>query len=111
MTRDDVAEVSYDAALVLAQKEFEAGRTSEAMYKDRCMRTEFARELMHKVDDIMKIQDLEEREARLWETKDEGTRMMNSTIANKKDLDWDAGSIWSNAPRVGFGLFKSLIRK
>ena len=111
MTRDDVAEVSYDAALVLAQKEFEVGRTSEAMYKDRCMRTEFARELMHKVDDIMKIQDLEEREARLWETKDEGTRMMNSTIANKKDLDWDAGSIWSNAPRVGFGLFKSLIRK
>ncbi len=110
MTRDDVAEVSYDAALVLAQKEFEAGRIDQAMKDDRCERTEFARSLMHKVDEIMTIQDPEEREARLWETKEEGTRMMNSTIANKKDLDWDAGSIWSNAPRVGIGLLKSLFR-
>ncbi len=111
MTRDDVAEVSYDAALILAQKEFEAGRIDEKVKDDRCARTEFARELMHKVDEIMLIGDKEERDARLWETKDEGTRMMNSTIANKKDLDWDAGSIWSNAPRVGFGLIKSMIRK
>ena len=110
MTRDDVAEVSYDAALVLAQKEFEAGRIDQAMKEDRCERTEFARSLMHKVDEIMTIQDPEEREARLWETKEEGTRMMNSTIANKKDLDWDAGSIWSNAPRVGIGLLKSFFR-
>ncbi len=111
MTRDDIAEVSYDAALVLAQKEFEAGRIEESVKNDRCQRTEFARELMHKVDEIMKIEDVEERNARLWETKDEGTRMMNSTIANKKDLDWDAGSIWSNAPRVGIGLVKSFFRK
>ena len=110
MTRDDVAEVSYDAALVLAQKEFEAGRIDQAMKDDRCERTEFARSLMHKVDEIMTIQDPEEREVRLWETKEEGTRMMNSTIANKKDLDWDAGSIWSNAPRVGIGLLKSFFR-
>ena len=66
---------------------------------------------MHKVDEIMKIEDAEERNARLWETKDEGTLMMNSTIANKKDLDWDAGSIWSNAPRVGIGLVRSFFRK
>ena len=111
MTRDDVAEVSYDAAIILAQKEFEAGRIDEKMKDDRCERTEFARSLMHKVDEIMTISDPEEREARLWETKEEGTRMMNSTIANKKDLDWDAGSIWSNAPRVGIGLMKSFFRK
>ena len=33
--------------------------------------------------------------------------MMASTVCNKKDLDWDAGSIWSNAPRVVTGLLKS----
>lgn len=66
---------------------------------------------MHKVDSIMTISDPEERESRLWETKEEGTRMMNSTIANKKDLDWDAGSIWSNAPRVGIGLMKSFFKR
>ena len=37
--------------------------------------------------------------------------MMNSTIANKKDLDWDAGSIWSNGPRVVMGLAKSFLRR
>jgi B12-binding domain/radical SAM domain protein len=110
MTRDDVAEVSYDAAIVLAHKEFEAGRIDKEVLENRCERTEFARELMHKVDEIVLIEDREERERRLWETKDEGTRMMNSTIANKKDLDWDAGSIWSNAPRVGIGLLKSILR-
>ena len=111
MSRDDVAEISYDAAIVLAQCEHEAGRIDEHMLKDRCERTEFARELMHKVDDIMAIPDKEEREVRLWETKDEGTRMMNSTVCNKKDLDWDAGSIWRNTPRVACGILKSMFRR
>jgi hypothetical protein len=111
MTRDDVAEVSYDAALVLAQNEFEAGRISEEVRDSRCERTEIARGLMHKIDEYMLIEDREEREARLWETKDEGTRMMNSTIANKKDLDWEAGSIWSNAPRIGWALFKGMLHR
>lgn len=111
MTRDDVAEISYDAAIVLAQCEHDAGRIDAATLKERCERTEFARELMHKVDDIMTISDPQEREARLWETKDEGTRMMNSTVCNKKDLDWDAGSIWSNTPRVACGILKSVFRR
>lgn len=111
MSRDDIAEISYDAAIELATMEHGVGRIDDASYRDRCERTEFARELMHKVDTILKIDDLEEREARLWETKDEGTRMMNSTVCNKKDLDWDAGSIWSNSPRVVTGLMRSFFRK
>ncbi len=110
MSRDDVAEISYDAAVELARCEHEAGRTDDRQFKDRVERTEFARSLMHKVDEIMEIEDPAEREARLWETKDEGTRMMNSTVCNKKDLDWEAGSIWSNGPRVACGLVKSLFR-
>ena len=110
MSRDDVAEISYDAAVELAKCEHDAGRIDDIVYKDRVERTEFARELMHKVDGIMEIADPEERNARLWETKDEGTRMMNSTVCNKKDLDWEAGSIWSNGPRVAMGLAKSFFR-
>ncbi len=110
MSRDDVAEISYDAAVELARCEHEVGRLDDQAYKDRVERTEFARDLMHRVDEIMAIADPEEREARLWETKDEGTRMMNSTVCNKKDLDWEAGSIWSNGPRVACGLVKSLFR-
>ena len=111
MSRDDVAEVSYDAAIELATMEHAVGRIDDQMFKERCERTEFARELMHKVDSIMEIQDPAERESRLWETKDEGTRMMNSTVCNKKDLDWEAGSIWSNSPRVALGLVKSFFRR
>ncbi len=111
MSRDDVAEISYDAALELAGCEFGAGRISKEQYDDRVERTETARALMHRIDEIMHVKDPAEREARLWETKDEGTRMMNSTIANKKDLDWDAGSIWANGPRVVCGLVKSLFRR
>ena len=111
MTRDDVAEISYDAAIELATMEHSVGRIDDVTFSERCERTEFARELMHKVDRILEIKDPEEREARLWETKDEGTRMMNSTVCNKKDLDWDAGSIWSNSPRVALGLVKSFFRK
>ena len=111
MTRDDVAEISYDAANELARCEHEAGRISKEAYDDRVDRTEKARSLMHRIDEIMLIPNQEERDARLWETKEEGIRMMNSTIANKKDLDWDAGSIWSNGPRVVMGLAKSFLRR
>ncbi len=111
MTRDDVAEISYDAAVILAEAERNAGRIGDREFRQRRERTEFARELMHKVDGILGIPDAEEREARLWETKDEGIRMMNSTINNKKDLDWETGSIWSNAPRIGFSILRSMLRR
>ena len=111
MTRDDVAEISYDAANILAEAEHNAGRIDDADLAGRRERTEFARELMHKVDRIMEIPDEKERNARLWETKDEGTRMMNSTVCNKKDLDWETGSIWSNAPRIGMSIVKLIFKR
>ncbi len=110
MTRDDIAEVSYDAAIELARMEFECGRTSEETFKSRTARTESARSFMHKVDDIMKISDEEERTARLWANKEEGENLMLSTVCDKTDLDWQTGSIWSNAPRVAMGLLKSFVR-
>ena len=106
MTRDDIAEVSYDAALELAKIELDCGRLSQDMYDMRVERTNIARGLLKRVDDILLIKDEAERNRQLWDIKDEGERMMASTVCNKKDLDWDAGSIWSNAPRVVMGLVK-----
>ena len=111
MTRDQIAEVSYDSALELAKIEFESGRSSEEAYNERVERTSTAREMLRRVDDIILIKNKEERERRLWEIKEEGERMMTSTVCNKKDLDWEAGSIWSNAPRVLSGLLKSTFRR
>ena len=111
LTRDDIAEVSYDAAIELATMEHQAGRIDDELFEDRCRRTEFARELMHRVDGIMKIQDAEEREVQLWATKEDGMKMMNSTIANKKDLDWKARSIYADGPRVALGLVRSMFHR
>ncbi|MFA6709793.1 MAG: TIGR04190 family B12-binding domain/radical SAM domain protein [Candidatus Methanomethylophilaceae archaeon] len=107
MTRDDIAEVSYDAALELARIEYEVGRVDEENYNSRIERTNIARGLLRRVDDIMLVKDSAARNDQLWAIKDEGERLMASTVCNKKDLDWDTGSIWSNAPRVISGLLKS----
>ena len=61
MSRDEIAETSYDAAEVLAQEEFKAGRISEDELESRLGRTRTARKLMLEIDDIMKISDPGER--------------------------------------------------
>ena len=111
MTRDDIGEVSYDAALYLTDAEMAAGRCTPEQAKLRNERTETARKVMHMVDEAVALQDPEAREAALWAVKDEGIRLMDSTITDKNDLDWRSGSIWSNAPRIGIGLLKSLIKR
>jgi radical SAM superfamily enzyme YgiQ (UPF0313 family) len=111
MTRDDIAEVSYDAASELARIEFGAGRCTEESYNERISRTKTARDLLARVDAIVGIGDPEERERRLWEIKEEGERLMASTICNKNDLEWETGSIWSNAPRITAGIIKSAFRR
>ena len=111
MTRDDIGEVSYDAAVVLTDAEMHSGRLTKEQADVRNERTETARHVMHLVDDALSIQDPEERDRALWEVKDEGIRLMDSTITDKNNLDWTSGSIWRNAPRIGIGLLKSAFRK
>lgn len=107
MSRDEIAEVSYDAALELASIEYAAGRLDKDVYESRVERTNIARNLLAEIDTILAVKDPAERESLLWGIKEEGERMMASTVCNKKDLDWETGSIWSNGPRVVRGLMKS----
>lgn len=111
MSRDVIAETSYDAAIELTLRELEAGRISEEGAKLRNERTENARKIMHTIDGALKIDDPEERNAQLWSIKDESVRLMDSTITDKNDLDWKTGSIWSNAPRIALGLMKNTFRR
>lgn len=109
MDRDQIAETSYDAAIVLTNVERDSGRIDDAAAKVRNERTETARDIMHRIDRIMEIADPEERTSKLWDIKEEGVRMMDSTITDKNDLDWTTGSIWKNAPRVCAGLVKNFL--
>ena len=110
MTRDQIAEASYDAANVLAQCEFEAGRISEERLRNRTGRTEVARSLMHEVDAIMAIKDTAERDTLLWGIKEKGMEMMNSTVCEKDDLVWESKPVWASAPRALRGLMFPLKR-
>jgi len=111
MTRDDIAETSYDAAAELAKMEYERGRISKDAYETRIERTANAKDVLRRIDDILLIKDAREREDSLWSIKEEGERLMASTICNKNDLDWRTGSIWSSAPRMVTGLMRSMFRK
>jgi len=110
MSRDEIADTSYDVALGLNRAMLDCGQITAEEKESRDLRTETARGLMHRIDEIMAIPDPERRESLLWEVKDEGQRIMASTICDKRDLDWDSGSIWRNAPRVASGLVKSSLR-
>ncbi|MDR2866060.1 MAG: TIGR04190 family B12-binding domain/radical SAM domain protein [Methanomassiliicoccaceae archaeon] len=111
MTRDDIAETSYDAASELARIEHRCGRISSEEYDERTGRTGTARTLLRRIDDILLIKDAREREKGLWSIKEEGERLMTSTVCNKKDLDWKTGSIWANSPRILTGMLRSMMRK
>ncbi|MCL2143523.1 MAG: TIGR04190 family B12-binding domain/radical SAM domain protein [Methanomassiliicoccaceae archaeon] len=111
MTRDEIAETSYDAALELAKAEYECGRSSKDVYEARTERTGSAKAMLRRIDDILTIKDAREREDALWSIKEEGEKLMRSTVCNKNDLDWRTGSIWSNAPRILSGLLRSAFRK
>jgi hypothetical protein len=65
---------------------------------------------MHRVDEIIAIKDKEEMENQLWGIKEESIELMNSTVCDKKDLDWKEGSVWKNSPRVMTGLLRYSLR-
>lgn len=107
MTRDDIAEASYESALMLNDVMLEHRLVDGEEHASRRDRTTNARDLMRRIDEILTIKDEEARTAALWGIKEEGQRIMASTICEKKDLDWDTGSIWANSPRVVKGLLRS----
>ncbi|MDR0778109.1 MAG: TIGR04190 family B12-binding domain/radical SAM domain protein [Methanomassiliicoccaceae archaeon] len=111
MTRDEIAETSYDAALRLAYEEHECGRSSDEMYASRVERTNTAKMMLKRIDDILLINDTREREKELWSIKEEGEKLMHSTVCNKDDIEWKTGSVWSNSPRIIIGMIKGAFRK
>jgi hypothetical protein len=106
MTRDEIAETSYDAADVLNRARFDRHQISEEELEASLCRTRSAREMMRRIDDIMAVQDLDERQRRLVGLKAESEALMDSTICKKGDLEWDSSSVVRSAPRAFIGLIK-----
>ncbi len=106
MTRDEIAETSYDAADVLNQARFDCHQISEDELEANLCRTRAAREMMRRIDEVVAVQNLEERQERLAALKAEAEALMDSTICKKGDLEWESKSVVRSAPRAFIGLMK-----
>ncbi|MFP4169754.1 MAG: TIGR04190 family B12-binding domain/radical SAM domain protein [Methanomassiliicoccales archaeon] len=106
MDRDQIAETSYDAAELLNDIRFECDQIGEEEYLARRERTDRARRLMGELDEALALQDQEERERRLESLRSRGYQLMESTICQKRELEWETGGVLRNAPRVALALLR-----
>jgi B12-binding domain/radical SAM domain protein len=111
MDRDEIAETSYDAADVLNRARFDRHQISREELEANLCRTQSAREMMRRIDEVMAIADPRSRSAELARLKVESEKLMDSTICQKGDLEWEASSVVRSAPRAFLGLIKGRRRK
>lgn len=111
MNRDQIAEVSYEAAELLNDVRRECGQLDEEEYLARKERNHLARKLLKEVDEVMAIRDPDIRETRLAELRVRGYSLMESTICQKRDLEWNSRNVLRNIPRIFLGILKSEILK
>ncbi len=106
MTRDQIVETSYNAADKLNEVRAEAGQISRDDLKLIRERSENARALMNDVSMAMNIKDDNERSKAMADLKMRGDELMESTICQKRDLEWRTPSIYMNMPKAILGMFR-----
>ncbi len=109
MTRDEIAETSYDAADRLSDVRVEVGLMTKEERRVRAERSHEARNLLREVDAAMTLPERERKE-QLEQLKRRGEELMESTICQKRELEWDAPSILRSIPRVALSLLRGLAR-
>lgn len=104
LSRDQIVQASYDAADRLNDVRVEAGLMTSEEKKLRESRSRDARQLMSEVEDAMRLQDARSREETLARLKQRGEDLMESTICQKRDLEWDSPSVFRSIPRAMYAL-------
>lgn len=111
MSRDDIVNVSYDAADRLNSVRFDAGLISKEELAERQERSNKARALANELDAALGISEREERERIIVDLKARADDLMESTICQKRDLEWNSSPVTRNVTRVVKGLLFSKRRK
>jgi B12-binding domain/radical SAM domain protein len=111
MTRDDIVDASYDAADILNQTRSECGLIEPEELARRIERTAMARGMMNEIDVALAIKDAKKRQAAFDKLRQKGEELMESTICQKRDLEWESSSIFKSVPRAMIGLARSKGRK
>lgn len=100
MTRDDIVAATYDAADRLNEIRFERGQIDEGTFLGLRERTSVAREILSEVDRIVAIPGAEERGRALASLKERADAYMESTICEKRGLEWETPGVLKSVPRL-----------
>jgi B12-binding domain/radical SAM domain protein len=111
MTRDDIVDASYDAADILNRCRQECGLIDSGELKSRLERTEMARQMMRDIDLAMAIDDESNRRKEMDRLREQGRALMDSTICQKRDLEWESPGLLKSVPRAMLGLARSRKRR
>lgn len=106
MTRDEIVEATYEAALRLNQLKREYGLIDEETARLIDFRIRSALEVIREIDRIMEIEDEAVRQKRLQEMKDKIAQLNRYTICGKDELKWPLHERFFNVLSLG----KILIR-
>lgn len=104
LSRDQIVQASYDAADRLNDVRVEVGLMTLEEKRLREARSKDARQLMKEVESAMRLQDAASREETLARLKQRGEDLMESTICQKRDLEWDSPSVFRSIPRAMYAL-------
>lgn len=89
MTRDELVEGTYEAALGLTKEKARIGSVRESEAAVTASRVAKARRVMERIDEIV-LEEPVRREARLIALKYEVDRVNESTVCEKRELNWPA---------------------
>lgn len=105
MTRDEIVDSTYEAALRLNKLKKEYGLITDDLYADIDYRIRMARDIMKEIDDIM-TQPEEKRAELLEQMRNKVESVNNATICGKDELKWPI----TQSPSTAFSLFKLLVK-
>ena len=104
MTRDEIVESTYEAALRLNRLKREYDLIEEDCYRDIDYRINMARQIIREIDDIMKMPEPERKE-KLQQMRLKVETVNKATICGKDELKWPISERFANV----FSLFKVLL--
>jgi len=108
MTRDDIAEVSYEAADAINKARFECGLIDQEELDFRLKRSAEAADMMKRVDAAMAIADPEERKKAFQELQRRSEELMESTITHKREMEWSAKGLIRSVPRAAWAILRGV---
>ena len=88
ISKDDLVDATYDAALGLNRLKGKSGGISRELMEANEERITAARKVMAQIDDIMKIEEPAVREEKLRDLKDKTYKYSLSTVCEKRELEF-----------------------